>query len=153
MVISTDENGKPTVVAGDGDGDLTYLVDLMYPVGSYFMTTYGATNPGKLLGGQWDIVAENVVMPLGSTAPVKGTGMTLGLTNGTYNGGLIVNGSEVMKCRLNNYGQPVGQGTDNKNNMYNSLGVTLDETKSGMVVNLASSTNAIPGVDVYRRSL
>lgn len=151
MVISTDEKGKPTVVAGDGDGDLTYLVDLMYPVGSYFMTTHGATNPGKVLGGQWDIVAENVVMPLGSEAPVL-TGETDNVWSytpvlkmkGTYyavsstNRNLTAQGSSGAVLS--------GSSTD-----YGSGGSPL--APANLYAKLNQSSNAISGVDVYRRSL
>lgn len=151
MVISTDANGKPTVVAGDGDGDLTYLVDLMYPVGSYFMTTHGATNPGKLLGGQWDIVAENVVMPLGSEAPV--------LTGETEH---IWSYTPVLKFKGNYYGQSstsrnlTAQGNSGavlsgQSYGYGEGGAPL--APSNLYARLNQSSNAISGVDVYRRSL
>ena len=66
-------------------------------------------------------------------APVVGNGMTLGLTDGTANFGLmyIAGNPGVTRPNEGAYGQPIGtEGNTNVNR--NSMGVTTDSTKSGI---------------------
>jgi hypothetical protein len=62
--------------------------------------------------------------------------MTLGLTNGIINAGLVMEGT--LNGRLNAYGQSLG-GNINIGSQFtkgNAVGVTTDPTKSGIVANL-----------------
>lgn len=70
--------------------------------------------------------------------------MTLGFTNGTYNFGLAVNGSNGNSDTFwtNAYGKPVGTigasyvDTPNKS----SMGVTADPAKSGLITKFSGLT-------------
>lgn len=82
--------------------------------------------------------------------PVSGNGMTLGLTNGTYTGGLQslaymagVNMSGTLQVGEPNYGTTAGSSGSSINygggfESYKTLGVTTDPTKSGLVCNTGS---------------
>ena len=84
-----------------------------------------------------------VKLPLGSTAPVKGTGMTLGLNDGTGNYGMSYSAVDSVRMVSSAYGQPVGgsysggASVDKK-----AIGVTTDATKSGLVADLSTATAA-----------
>lgn len=71
---------------------------------------------------------------------VKGNGMTLGLTDGTKNGGLWFSSAYALDASTTSYGTTVGTATIN-NPLTNSkdIGVTTDPSKSGMVVDKNSS--------------
>lgn len=90
----------------------------------------------------WPQKGPGVELPLGSTAPVRGTGMTLGLTNGTKNGGLYANGGNVGGCE-GVFGSSVG--TMQSGGLLTGstgLGVTQDSEKSGLVADLSEATAA-----------
>lgn len=85
-----------------------------------------------------------VELPLGTTAPVVGNGMTLGLTNNTVNFGLASGvGNNSMYAYSNLYGEDIGSSaglgisSDGK-----SFGVTSDPQMSGLVADLSSATSA-----------
>jgi len=88
-----------------------------------------------------------VQLPLGGTAPVRGTGMTLGLQNGTdvndeYGLGVFNSGDELGGY-TGVFGQPWGTATSGVGPEQGySLGVTTDATKSGLVADLSSATAA-----------
>ena len=85
---------------------------------------------------------------LGDTVsvPVVGTGMTLGMTNGTINFGLGGNGAGYNSGigGTSNYGAPVGTGIGGRVGFDVGIGVTKDPTKSGLIAsgNLTSNTGA-----------
>lgn len=93
-----------------------------------------------------------VDIPLGTTAPVYGNGMTLGLTNGTYNFALQTNDSATANNNLTVtglYGKAVGTlGTSIsptqlvKTPNSAGIGVVADSTKSGLVADLSNATAA-----------
>lgn len=89
-----------------------------------------------------------VKLPLGSTAPVKGDGKVLGLTNGTTQYGLMGVATGDMAQRFTAYtgvyGANVGiQASSGSNVTANSrVGVTTDSTKSGLVADLSTATAA-----------
>lgn len=80
------------------------------------------------------------------TNGVKGNGMTLGLTNGTANGGLQtlsfnsgVTDGGTARVDKSGYDKGIGTvvaggGTGSGFNTYRSVGITTDQSKSGMVV-------------------
>ena len=83
------------------------------------------------------------------TIPVKGNGMTLGLTDGSANVGFTVYNAQANSYlfNANNYGKPIGSSstatasfTDTK-----SIGITSDSSKSGIVAKI----NNIETDDMY----
>ena len=94
--------------------------------------------PQKNIGGP-------VTLPIGNYAPIKGTGMALGLTNGTNNFGLVQSGSNPSRVdtAVNNYGTNVGtalSGTSSTSSI--TLGVTTDYEKSGIIADLSNAVAA-----------
>lgn len=86
---------------------------------------------------------QQVLLPLGTSAPVQGNGMTLGLTNGTNNYGAAWTTTNALTAYTTIYGQPVtgtptgsGVGTNSK------IAVTQDGSKSGLIANLSEATAA-----------
>lgn len=80
-------------------------------------------------------------LSIGTTAPVVGTGMTLGLTNGSVNLGLTSGSGGTVNVTTSRYGQPVTSSVGSYSNTNNSsLGVTTDSTKSGLVADLTNVT-------------
>lgn len=84
----------------------------------------------------------------GGTAPVVGNGITLGLTNGTFNAGLQGRGESnaLLWVKPELYGTSVGT-TGGTGNSFNpqSLGVTTDPTKSGLIAQLSNITTSLDG--------
>lgn len=79
-----------------------------------------------------------------SVAPVVGNGMTLGLTNGSAEGGLnVAPSNSMMYATPSFYGTDVGTGgTSTVNQLQKSIGVTTDEKKSGLIAKLESADGA-----------
>lgn len=87
-----------------------------------------------------------IAIPLGTTAPVKGTGITLGLTNGTD-----LLGPTTLTGQAQTYGFGVtttlydtNVGTPGIGNytVAGSVGVTTDPEKSGLIADLTNATAA-----------
>lgn len=93
----------------------------------------------------WPQKGPGVELPLGSTAPVIGSGYALGLTNGSVNFGFQVSDSG-LNIRSGNYGKPVGSaGSSGGTSVGTSakvVGVTTDGDKSGLVADLSQATAA-----------
>ena len=122
------------------------------PMWQNTVNTYGVC--GKFV---YDSVNNTVRLPKynskiytgGGTAPVVGNGMTLGLTNGTYNVGLrggsttgvtLLNGSTLI------YGSPIGSATNESQSLNGTtVGITTDPTKSGIIADLANITTSLDG--------
>lgn len=85
-----------------------------------------------------------VDIPLGTTAPVVGNGMVLGLTSGTNNGGLITASSDSLYARQQFYGQDIGFVSTAATGLGTNigLGVTTDPSKSGMICDLSNASAA-----------
>lgn len=91
---------------------------------------------------------EYLIAGLANTVPVIGNGLTLGLTNGQVNVGLVsqhTNGQGYVASYTNIYGQPVGTGASTIAGSTISLGVTTDPTKSGIVAQLDEAGDKICG--------
>lgn len=91
----------------------------------------------------------DVLLPLGSTAPVVGNGMTIGLTMNNTNYGLTNRYDSNFGSRLamNTQGIGVQENTTVSKNYYcdtdnKTIGLTTDGTKSGIVADLSSATAA-----------
>lgn len=86
-----------------------------------------------------------IVQGIENIAPVVGNGMTLGLTNGTSFTGLVVNTNISIGQNASTYGKNVGytnlSGTLTPNNV--SVGVTTDQTKSGIEADLSNVAQTI----------
>lgn len=72
--------------------------------------------------------------PLGNSVPVIGNGMTIGLTNGTTDYGLVGSGSQFCGSGIA-YGSSVGVSSGSHDALGNNLGfgLTTDLTKSGII--------------------
>lgn len=79
------------------------------------------------------------------TAPVVGNGITLGMTDGTNNGGLQTNSSGTTGICLNIYGKNIGTAGGATYNNGVSFGVTTDTTKSGLIAQLSDITTSVDG--------
>lgn len=85
---------------------------------------------------------SNAKIITGSTIPVKGDGLTLGLTDGTTNFGLADTRSSSLEwsplvSNSNVYGKTVGDKTSwSAKNRYMSLGVATDSAKSGIIADI-----------------
>lgn len=94
-------------------------------------------------------LGDDVVIPLATSAPVavKGTGKTLGLTDGTDNGGLsYVNGIGYTTARKENYDAALHSSVGVTGLADGTIGVTTDATKSGLTgtADLTSATGILP---------
>lgn len=84
-----------------------------------------------------------VTTPLGISAPVKGTGMVLGLTDGTNNLGLHCGNYSTLYGQTEAYGQDLPySNTSGTGPSQVALGVTSDSEKSGLIVDLTQATAA-----------
>lgn len=89
-------------------------------------------------------LGDPVDIPLGTTAPVIGNGISLGLTNGTDFSGLRSDtDNSYLSVRAYTYGAPVGPASSGSNKIPSGvLGVTTDPTKSGLIADLSNATAA-----------
>lgn len=93
-------------------------------------------------------IGNPVDIPLGTTAPVVGNGMTLGLTNGTNNYGLsYTTTSDSNRAYYYNdlFGTSVGTvGTEAQTGLFShsGIGLTTDSANSGLVADLTGATPA-----------
>lgn len=104
----------------------------------------------------WPQKGPGVELPLGDTAPVIGNGLTLGLTNGTANGGLlskivgVVDNPGGFTASSTAYGAAVGPTSEGASGSFGNglfgefarVGVTDDPAKSGLVADLSNATAA-----------
>ena len=121
-----------------GDNTVTELGGLPFKaskIADYFTTCN--PEPQKNLPGM-----STPTIPLGKNAPVIGNGMTLGLTDGTNNGGIRATNVSNLVANTGVYGQNVGTTASNSNINDLSLGVTTDSTKSGLIADLTQATAA-----------
>lgn len=63
-----------------GITNIQQIFNLIYPVGSYYMSS-SATNPGTLFGGTWEQITDRMIMAAGSSYAVGTTG---GATSHTH---------------------------------------------------------------------
>ena len=80
------------------------------------------------------------------TIRVKGNGMALGLTDGTYNAGLLFNSVGTLQPYQGNYGGEIGiVNSGGYINTVKSGGITTDSTKSGIISDMTDSTSVYKG--------
>lgn len=82
---------------------------------------------------------SEVNISLGDTAPVVGNGLALGLTDGTDNAGLAMKSSAAGMLQ-DLFGDAVGTTTSASGTLSGAVGVTNDETKSGLVAKLSAAS-------------
>lgn len=127
-----------TFNTGDADDEDTIYELLRINKRADFITT-GLPQPQA---------GEPVQLPLGTTAPVVGNGMTLGLTNGQQNLGLksaMYDSRRLLSGLTTDYGTPIGTNSSNTSGdttNYQSLGVTTDAANSGLVAQLNEAAGA-----------
>ena len=128
------------------------ILEILYPVGSLYIASGSlSTCPLSLLGvGTWQLKANStLVTGVNSTAPVVGNGMTLGLTNGTKNVGLVQrndgdNNYSCVRFQETAYGASITNAIQSgQANVPGIYGVTTDPTKSGIEANVTSTTLAV----------
>lgn len=84
-------------------------------------------------------------IPLATEAPVVGTGMAIGLTNGTDNAGLYANNSAFpnpLIAKQDIYGANIGTAGNVNKGITLATGLTTDSSKSGMIADLTAATAA-----------
>lgn len=135
-------------ITDDTDVTLTIL-EALYPVGSVYITTANTCPLSTLISGStWELVSSGIVKS--GEVPVKGNGMTLGLTNGTDNCGAYNLTNYALAMSTGNIGTEVGTSTsgtlirDGK-----TVGVVTDPTKSGIIADTSSLTLS---VNIFERT-
>lgn len=140
-----DENLQDSVDVPKGDGpDDPTIYNLLKRGKRKDYFTSCLTMPQKGVG---------VELPLGSTAPVIGNGLTLGLTDGTSNYGVSFSTGSVDHLLVGGtaFGTSAGtvpssQGGNPANN--STVGVTTDSDNSGLVADLSSASAA--SIETFR---
>jgi len=126
------------------------VLEALYPVGSVYLT-YNNVCPLQTLGiGTWTLESTGVVTSVNTSVPVKGNGMTLGLSTGTQN--FTITGytnQGYIGAWTGNYGGKIGQGPSGLIYAQKSAGVTTDETKSGIV---GTVTRSVSTINIFRRT-
>lgn len=86
----------------------------------------------------------SVNIPLGSSAPVLGNGLAIGLTNGTENFGLYEGGNNSLSTKASAYGKEVNTdaGSGSFPPQSKTLGLTTEKDKSGMIADLSNAIGA-----------
>ena len=167
--ITTKDSNTIYNITDDTDVTLS-LLELLYPVGSLYI---GSGNlsvcPLSVLGvGTWTLKSANSIVTdvsgIGSTVPVKGNGITLGLTNGTANGGVqtmkysngVTRAGELQIYEVN-YNTSVGTtGSESASggafDNTKTVGLTTDSTKSGIVADLSNVSTTTLTVKIWERT-
>ncbi len=113
------------------------------PISNYNLFRRGKRHDYFTSALPWPQKGPAVDLPLGTTAPVVGNGISIGLTDGTNNCGFM-EGTDGMYSKLGLYGVNVGVSYNNSltPKTFVGLGLTTDPEKSGLVADLSSATSA-----------
>lgn len=114
---------------------LDSYLDKVYPKETEFVFPSGF-HPGEKIGGDWTCVAEDIVMPLGNSAPVSN------------NGGITFTDSYGVTLYLRTPSSTIGKQATGNAALYNSAtntGAAQNSDlkyKNGLQVNLSQTANA-----------
>ena len=139
-----------TPIANTVHNNINSIINSIYPVGSLFFST-ASTCPLQDLGiGTWQNVGTSLTLSVNTSVPVKGNGMTLGLTDGSRNYGIYENQEPQIQTAVDYWNKSIGTGTvsgagDWSNKVF---GVTTDSSKSGIV---GTVTRTQITVNVFQR--
>lgn len=145
---------QTAINAIDVNADIKSFISTVYPIGSLFFST-ASTCPLQSLGiGTWSKVGTSLTLNVNTSVPVKGNGLTLGLTSGSKNYGFqqryTSNFGSYASTSNNTYGTTVG--TENNTGfepINRTMGLTTDASKSGVV---GTVTRTQITVNVFQRT-
>ena len=154
-ILSKDANTLYNVT-DDSDVSLAIL-ETLYPVGSIYITTNETCPLAVLISGStWIKEATGVITGLSETAPCKGNGLSMGITDGTNNysfASCSVNGYAGHTGQtIAGYGTNIGTTLGTLNGMGYTLGITTDPDNSGIITDLSSVATSY-SVNLFRRTL
>lgn len=146
IVVGVDDNGDQiNLQVGNGLFIANGILGTEHPVNSYYFCKTGSNSPASIFGGTWTRVATNIVLPLGNTAPVLSDNTELSNLSRvkffTSSGGNIpaYRGIQASDSGRLVYMTQSAQGSDAGDIYWN------------LRTDLARTTNAISGVDVWFR--
>lgn len=159
QVLLKDENGeviipyveKPDLTDYAKTSDLMNIMNNIYPVGSVYLSTTSTCPLASLISGStWEQMGTSLITSVNTSVSIKGTGKSLGLTDGTNNMGIQANGGYGVKNNKNLFNVNVGTktGSAGPDNSY-ALGVTTDSSKSGIV---GTVTRTSISVYIFKRT-
>lgn len=125
------------------------ILDGFYPVGSVYLATTSTCPLASLIAGSmWEQMGTSLITSVNTSVPIKGTGMSLGMYNGSING-TLGSGNSGMYTGTAGYGKNAGtsQSYDMRGDI--SLGVTTDSSKSGIV---GTVTRTSISVYIFKRT-
>ena len=138
--ITTKDANTLYNITDDTDVTLT-LLNALYPVGSIYIGTMNACPLATLGVGTWTLKSANaIVTSVNSTAPCKGNGMTLGLTNGVNNVSPACSSGYALYASANDFNKPVTTSITGGSYPQGTYGVVTDETKSGIEAIVTSTS-------------
>lgn len=147
-------------ITDDTDVTLTIL-EALYPVGSIYITTANTCPLSALISGStWTLRSSGVLTDVtgSSSAPVKGNGTTLGVTDGTHYAGVLTassSGNYAMVVRDDRYGTAVGSSVSGSSSTISTktISITTDPTKSGVVADISNAiTKTTLAVNIFERT-
>lgn len=140
LIVGIDDNGDQfNLNVRNGLFIDNNSIGVEHPVGSLYFCSHGSNSPSSVFGGTWEKIADNVVLPLGSTAPAVASASSLILT--CPQGDVAVCTSQTTRGYGNIRGYYNGTFGDGGELFY----------RDGINVDLSQSTNAINGIDVWTR--
>lgn len=127
------------------------LLDSLYPVNSVYLSTSSTCPLASLISGSsWQQLGTTLITSVNTSVPIKGTGMTLGLTNGSNNFGLI--NTSYLDGYTGAYGSTsLGTNLKSGSTIANdtAIGITTDSSKSGIV---GTVTRTSISVYIFKRT-
>ena len=107
------------------------LLNQIYPIGSLFFCKTGTGSPASKYGGNWQCLAENVAMPLGTYAPV-----------GVFTNNFI-SLSNILDGRAISFTEQISSGRQ--------VLLRVNDLKSYAYVDLTKADSKILNLDVWER--
>lgn len=130
--------GTPDLSEYAKSSDLISTLSAIYPVGSTYISTTNSCPMASIIpNSTWTQIASNVVVSVNTNVPVKGNNLSLGITNGSLNAGLISYGEygRMLGATKEQYGASIPNTLNGATIFTNGqgLGITTDASKSGIV--------------------